>query len=77
MIVMITSDFYAEYEIYKTDDLEAVKRIAKAYANFKEPDPEDLNRVQLIGNEDNIESEPAVKMADKILYIGDFEEPEE
>lgn len=74
MIALITSDFYYEYQLLKTSDIEIARRIAEAYANYENPAPADMDRVQIIGSHDDICTSEALKMADEIIYLYEYEE---
>lgn len=77
MIVMVTSDFYMDYELYKTDDPEGLENIIKT-AYLTETDPEiDRDKYQVIGNQDDIISEVALNMSDKVIYLSDIEDEAE
>ena len=65
MIVMITSDFYSEYELYRTEDPEDIK---KDITNI------DTSKHELIGSHDDIWTDEALKMADEVIYIEDYME---
>lgn len=72
MIVMITSDFYSEYELYRTDDFEGLKDLYKEYLEQGEIEI-DINKYKLLCCQDDITTEAALKIADQVLYIGDIE----
>ena len=72
MIVMITSDYYNEYELYKTEDLSDIENSLKTYfeTGVYEMDP---GKHELIGSQDTIDTDDAIETADKILYIDDYD----
>ena len=70
---MSTSDFYTEYEIYKTDNITGLKNYVAIMALDNTSDIKlDPIKYQLIGSQDNIDTETALKMADEVIYISDY-----
>ena len=76
MKVLITSDFYSEYELYETDNLAGLKNYVALMANGGDTEL-DPKQYKLLGTDDNITTEDVIKMADEIIYISDYEEYEE
>ena len=72
MIVLLTSDFFAEYELIETENIDKTKERIKDLINGKEIQEDEY--YSIIGSVDNIESEEARNQADEIIYISDFEE---
>ena len=75
MIVMITSDFYSEFELYKTDDLEKLKELSKEYLAQGEIEI-DINKYKLLCCQDDITTEAALKISDEIIYLSDLDTEE-
>lgn len=72
MKVLITSDFYSEYELYETENINGLKNYA-ALMVLNTPDLElDENKYKLIGNQDTMTTEEAIKQADEIIYIDEI-----
>lgn len=71
MIVMIANDFYSEYELYRTDDLEGLKKVTMDYVTSGNADL-DPNKYEYLGSQDDTWLEDAQKMADTILFASDF-----
>jgi hypothetical protein len=69
---MITSDYYSEYELYKTEDLNDIENSLKTYfdTGVYEMDP---SKHELIGSQDTVDADDAIETADKILYIDDYD----
>ena len=72
MIVLLTSDFFADYELIETENIDKTKERIKDLVNGKEFQEDKY--YSIIGSVDNIGSEEARNQADEILYISDFEE---
>lgn len=75
--VLITTDFYAEYELYKTDDIDDLKHVTKLMVNGDdviEPDPAHHKLIgSNLGTGKDIDTQTAIKMADEIIYLSDYE----
>jgi len=72
MIVMITTDFYADYELYRTEDPEDIKaNMIDFIEGTKEPDK---SKHELIGSQDDFWTDEAIEMADEVIFIGDYEQ---
>jgi len=70
MIIMISSDFYGEYELIKATDAEAVREYARKAANGIDADlPADA---EIIGSSDDITTDEAIQTADEIIFISDL-----
>lgn len=69
--VLITSDFFSQYELYRTADVEELKDIIRAYEAGEDiaPNPD---RHQLIGSQDEISTEDAKQRTDEIIYFEDI-----
>lgn len=75
MKVLIASDFYYEYELYETDDLEDLIEVTRRCANGEEVFP-DESKHTLLGSQDDYFLEDVKAEADATLFITDFIEDE-
>lgn len=76
-LVLVTSDFYSEYELYRTSDVEDLKEYFRKLLKEENVDP-DPAKHELIGNQDDIWNiRPFLKIIDEVFYIYDFEEDDE
>lgn len=72
MKVLITTDFYAEYELYETENINGLKNYV-ALMVLNTPDLElDENKYKLIGNQDTMTTEEAIEQADEIIYMDEI-----
>lgn len=72
MKALITTDFYAEYELYETENINGLKNYV-ALMVLNTPDLElDENKYKLIGNQDTMTTEEAIKQADEIIYMDEI-----
>ena len=69
---VVTSDFFAEYELIQTENIEATKERIKDMISGKEVKQDQFYTI--IGSVDNMTTEEARNQADEIIYISDFEE---
>ena len=71
MKVLITSDFYSEYELYETNNLEGLKNYVSLMANGIDVN---LNPEQhkLLGTDNNFAICEVKEMADEVIYITDY-----
>ena len=72
MIVLVTSDFFAEYELIQTENIEVTKERIKDALSGKDIQIDQYYTV--IGSVDNMEASEAREKADQIIYISDLEE---
>lgn len=72
MIVLITSDFFAEYELIETENIEVTKERIKDYLSGKDIQIDPYYTI--IGSMDDMTAEEAQKAADEVIYLSDFEE---
>ena len=72
MIVLITSDFFAEYELIETENIDKTKERIKEALSGKDIQIDQYYTI--IGSVDNMTTEEARNQADEIIYISDFEE---
>ena len=72
MIVLVTSDFFAEYELIQTENIEITKERIKEALSGKDIQIDQYYTV--IGSVDNMEASEAREKADQIIYISDLEE---
>lgn len=72
MKVLITEDFYSNYELYETEDISELKDYVSLMANGKSAELDETRHI-LVGSQDDIDTETAIKEADEIIYISDFE----
>lgn len=75
MKVLIASDFYSEYELYETDDLEDLIEVTRRMANGEDITP-DENKHTLLGSHDDYFLEDVKAEAEVTLFITDFIEDE-
>lgn len=70
--VLITTDFFSDYELYETSDADDLKRFAietaKAWNGECEYPELDESKHHLIGSMDDISTEEATAQADMIIY---------
>ena len=71
MKVLITSDFYSEYELYETNNLAGLKEYVSLMVNGIDAnlDPE---QYKLLGTDNNFAICEVKEMADEIIYITDY-----
>jgi hypothetical protein len=69
--VLITTDFFGEFELYETYSPEILTEYARAIANG---DTETRTDAKLIGNQDTLTVEEAKQAADQIIFLTDFVE---
>lgn len=72
MKVLITEDFYTDYELYETEDINELKDYISHMSNGESAELDETRHI-LIGSQDDIDTETAIKEADEIIYISDFE----
>ena len=73
--VMIANSFYTDYELYRTGDLKDLEDNLTTY--FIEGVYNiDQDKHELIGSQDDIDTETALKMADEVIFIDNYA-PEE
>lgn len=72
MIVLVTSDFFAEYELIQTENIEVTKERIKDALSGKDIQIDQYYTV--IGSVDNMTTEEARNQADEVIYISDLEE---
>ena len=74
MKVLITSDFYSDFELYETEHLNGLKNwIALSIVSDK-PIDLDPKQYKLIGNQDTMDTQDAIDQADETLFTSDFME---
>ena len=71
MKILITSDFYYEYELYETDDADGLKELVKRMINGEDITP-DPAKYKFLGFHDDITTEEAIAAADEIIFTSDF-----
>ncbi len=71
MKVLITSDFYSEYELYETDNPTGLKNYVALMANGYDVDP-DPKQYRLLGSDSDFTTCEAIEMADEIIYVSDY-----
>lgn len=64
MKILITSDFYADFELIKATEQNAIQYIKSEGANAE--------NVTILGSSENLILEDAKADADKILFISDY-----
>jgi len=72
MIVLLTSDFFADYELIETKNIDKTKERIKDLVNGKDIQIDQY--YSIIGSVDNMTTQEAQAAADQVLYISDFEE---
>ena len=72
MIVLLTSDFFAEYELIQTENIDKTKERIKDALSGKDMQIDQYYTI--IGSMDDMTAEEAQAAADQVLYISDFEE---
>ena len=76
MKVLITSDFYYEYELYETDDIDDLRETTRRMANGEDVSP-DESKHTLLGTHDDYWLEDVKAEADEIIFISDLIDDEE
>lgn len=71
MKVLITSDFYSEYELYETNNVNGLKNYAALMVQNIDVDL-DENQYKLLGYQDTLETQEAIEQADEIIYIDEI-----
>lgn len=69
MKILIASDFYYEYELYKTSNRDNLIKHIKALASGAPVISEGL---ELIGDQDTIDTQDAIQQADEIIYVNEL-----
>lgn len=71
MKVLITSDFYSEYELYETDNLAGLENYVSLMVNGGDAnlDPE---QHKLLGSDNDFAICEVKEMADEFIYITDY-----
>jgi len=72
MKVLITSDFYTDYELYETEKPNGLKNWVALSMMQPDPLPLNPNVYRLIGTQDEITEEDARSQADEIIYTSDY-----
>ena len=72
-IVLVTADFYGEYELYQTSDPDDLETWVNDMVNgrFREIDS---NKHKLIGDYNTMDTDKAIKMADTTIWCNDLVE---
>ena len=72
MIVLLTSDFFADYELIETENIDKTRKKIKDLVSGKDIQIDQY--YSIIGSVDNMTTQEAQAAADQVLYISDFEE---
>lgn len=72
MIVLVTSDFFADFELIQTENIDKTKDRIKEALSGKDIQIDQYYTV--IGSSDDTTTEEAQKAADEVIYLSDFEE---
>ena len=72
MIVLLTSDFFADFELIETENIDKTKGRIKEALSGKDIQIDQYYTV--IGSSDNMTTEEAQKAANEVIYLSDFEE---
>lgn len=78
MKVLLATDFYADFELYETDNPTGLKNYATLMVNGYDVDL-DPKQYKLLGSNDNLTVDEVRAMADETIFISDlytFEEGE-
>jgi len=73
MRALITTDFFTDFELYDTSDLEGLKAYAKNITEGIVPDL-DGSVHAFLGSQDDMTAQEATEAADTIIYLSDIEE---
>lgn len=76
MKVLIASDFYSEYELYETDDIDDLREVTRRMANGEDVSPDETKHT-LLGSQDDYWLEDVQAEADETIFITDLIEDEE
>ena len=72
MIVLLTSDFFADYELIETENIDETKKRIKDLVSGKDVKIDQY--YSIIGSVDDMTAQDARNQADEIIYVSDFEE---
>ena len=75
MKVLIASDFYSEYELYETDDIDDLREVTRRMANGENCAPDPSKHI-LLGSQDDYWLEDVQAEADETIFITDLIEDE-
>ena len=73
MKILLTSDFFYEYDLYETSDPEALKAWIRDMMNGRFSKMDETKH-KLIGTQDDLTADEAQAAADEIIYDGDMYE---
>ena len=73
MIVLVTADFYSEFELYETKDPEDLKSWVRDMVNERFRKIDDTKH-KIIASHDTMETEEAIKKADITIWCNDLVE---
>ena len=71
MKVLIASDFYSEYELYETDDIDDLREVTRRMANGEDWTPDESKHTLLVTQDDYF-LEDVKAEAEVTLFITDF-----
>ena len=69
MKILVASDFYAEYELYETNDPEDLKEVVKRLATGEDAD---TSKHTVLGYQDTMDTQEAIAQADEVVFISDL-----
>ena len=72
MKILIAADFFAEFELYETSDPAGLVDWIKKAATGTDPGRLDDKKNRLLGSHDNMTTETARSLADRVMFTSDF-----
>jgi hypothetical protein len=71
MKVLVTADFYYEYELYETDDIDDLREVTRRMVNGEDVSPDETKHT-LLGTHDDYWVDEAKAEADETIFITDL-----
>lgn len=72
-VILVTADFYSEFELYETTDPDDLKEWVRDMVNGRFRDLDERYH-ELSATHDTMETEEAIRVADEIIYMSDLDE---
>jgi hypothetical protein len=73
MKVLVTADFYTEFELYETTDADDLKSWVRDMVNGRTRDLDETKH-RIIASHETMDTETAIAEADPIIYMSDLDE---
>lgn len=71
--ILVTTDFYSEFELYETTDPDDLKEYLTALYNGESVEIDETKH-ELIGSQDDIDTQDAINAADETIYCYELTE---